>query len=123
MQILEFAPLRDVRFGSKADMGSAKRQAADICSAPAHVRFVPIADIRRHLFNHLVGAVEHRGSRVLDMLWWNPSSSNGTWVDLCRTANNLVSLIPVTQPSIARHASVRYPMAADNEASLGSSGQ
>jgi hypothetical protein len=29
--------------------------------------------------------------------------------------------IPVTQPSIVLHASVRYPMAADNEASLGSS--
>jgi hypothetical protein len=29
--------------------------------------------------------------------------------------------IPVTQPSIALHASVRYPVPADNEAWLGSS--
>jgi hypothetical protein len=36
---------------------------------------------------------------------------------------NLGSPIPVIQLSIAHHASVRYPMAADNEASLGSSGQ
>ena len=36
----------DVRFGSKADM----------CSAQADVRFVPIADI---LFDNLVGAGEH----------------------------------------------------------------
>ena len=40
----------NVRFGSKADMCSAKCHVwftpiADICSALAHVRFVPIADI------------------------------------------------------------------------------
>ena len=42
-------------------------------------------------------------------------------VDLCRTTRNPVLPIPVTQPSIALHASARYPMAADSEASLGSS--
>ena len=40
----------NVRFGSKADMCSAKRHVrsyskADICSAKRHVRFVPKADI------------------------------------------------------------------------------
>jgi hypothetical protein len=39
-----------VRFGSKADICSVKRDVrftpkADMCSALAHVRFVPIADI------------------------------------------------------------------------------
>ena len=33
-----------VRFGSIADM----------CSTTRHVRFVPIADIRRRLFDHIV---------------------------------------------------------------------
>ena len=33
---------------------------ADMCSAQAYVRFVPIADIRA-LFDHLVGACEKRG--------------------------------------------------------------
>ena len=40
----------DVRFGSKADMCSAKGMSAlppkaDMCGATSHVRFVPIADI------------------------------------------------------------------------------
>jgi hypothetical protein len=42
---LTFVAKADVRFGSKADM----------CSAQADVRFVPIADIRV-LFDHLVGS-------------------------------------------------------------------
>ena len=33
---------------------------ADMCSAAAYVRFVPIADIR-HSFDHLVGAAKERG--------------------------------------------------------------
>jgi hypothetical protein len=41
---------RNVRFGSKADMCTQKSMSAlppkaDMCSALAHVRFVPIADI------------------------------------------------------------------------------
>jgi hypothetical protein len=35
---------------------------ADICSAPTHVRFGPIADIA--LFNHLVGERDQRGRYV-----------------------------------------------------------
>ena len=53
--------MRHVRFGSLADMCSAKRRVrfapkADICSAKSDVRFVPNADIRvsdspaRHCF-------------------------------------------------------------------------
>jgi hypothetical protein len=41
----------NVRFGSKADIAmqngmSALTPKADMCGAPGHVRFVPIADIR-----------------------------------------------------------------------------
>jgi hypothetical protein len=64
----------DVRFGSKADICSAKQhvrfapnsdresgcplypQKADMCGATRDVRFGPIADMR--LFDHLVGARE-----------------------------------------------------------------
>jgi hypothetical protein len=52
------------------------------------------------------------------LLWWRSSSCSEACVDLCRTTRNPDLPIPVAQPSIALHASVRYPIAADNEASL-----
>ena len=39
---------------------SALTPKADMCSAPTHVRFVPIADIASRLFDHLVGATRQR---------------------------------------------------------------
>jgi hypothetical protein len=73
----------NVRFGSKADICSAKRHVrftpnsdresdfpqtvvsalppkADMCGALAHVCFGPIADISVALFDHLVGALQER---------------------------------------------------------------
>ena len=57
--------LRNVRFGSKADMCSAQGimsalpPKADMGGATRDVRFVPIADIA-NLFDQLVGASEER---------------------------------------------------------------
>src|SRR4029450_11576635 len=83
--------------------------------------------MHRHKLQCLFGTSSAResaeGSRFRDMLWRNPSSCKEACVDLCRTANPPAAPIPLTQPSKALHAGVRYPMAADNEASLGSSGQ
>ena len=45
-----YAASPNVRFGSKADM----------CSAKAHVRFVPKADIT-NLFDHLTGEAKNGG--------------------------------------------------------------
>jgi len=123
----------DVRFGSKAD----------ILRCESDVRFTPESEhsgaqtecprransglMHRHKLQCLFGTSSAResagGQPFRDMLWRNPSSCKEACVDLCRTANNPVAPIPVTQPSKALHAGVRYPMAADNEASLGSSGQ
>ena len=57
----------DVRFGSKADMCSAKAHVrfapeADMCGT-WDVRLVPKADIPS-LFDHLVGAVEERAGNI-----------------------------------------------------------
>ena len=51
-QILTFAPRQDVRFGSKADICSAKGMSAlppkaDMCGATSDVCFVPIADMTK----------------------------------------------------------------------------
>jgi hypothetical protein len=45
--------LRDVRFGSKADM----------CSALAHVRFGPIADVSRFILVECLVGESDRGAR------------------------------------------------------------
>src|SRR5262245_11727720 len=45
MQIPDFAPWQDVRFGSKADM----------CSAKGHVRFTPKSDIKCDIRNVRLG--------------------------------------------------------------------
>ena len=58
----------NVRFGSKADMCSAKRHVrftpnSGHLRCDRHVRFVPIADIAM-LFDHFVGARKQRGGTV-----------------------------------------------------------
>src|SRR6476660_4940018 len=69
-RICRFAVPLHVRFGSLADICSAKRHVrftpnADMCAAPADVRFVPEADIR--LLDDLVGASDQgRGNSQSD---------------------------------------------------------
>ena len=62
-----FAPQKtDVRFSSNSDrksgfpqrVMSALHLKADVCGANRHIRFGPIADIRK-LFDHIVGAGEY----------------------------------------------------------------
>jgi hypothetical protein len=82
-QIFTFAPRQDVRFGSLADICSAKSHVrfapnsdrksgppqiavsalppkADVCGANRHVRFGPITDIPEGLINYCIGAAEQR---------------------------------------------------------------